>query len=249
MHDDYLIENTAQRLWEQIGIAPSYPCAIEQYFIRALPLAIRPFPDLDIERVRAWTRKSGQAFSYHGKNRALCGCLLPGKPVSTIFIDANDSLEEQRMTIAHEGAHFLLDYKMPYDEALEVLGPSIQDVLDGKREPTLRERLSGVLGQVRVHPVPHLMERPQKGVPVSAILDAEDRADLLALELLAPAERLANKMHSPSAPVGFRLRLAYLQQCLQSEYGLPSSIAAFYAEYLLQQWGEPTVHDWLLGRD
>jgi hypothetical protein len=249
MYGDYLIQNTAWWFWEQVKIAPSYPCELERYFIRVLPLAIQPLPELDIERVSAWVLKSGQSFSYRSKNRPLCGCLLPGRPISTIFVDTNDSLEEQRMTIAHELAHFLFDYYLPYEEALNVLGPSIQDVLDGKRQPTLTERLSGVLAQVRVHPAPHLMERPQRGVPVLPILDAEDRADRLALELLAPAELLAAKMHGSSSPVGFRLRLPYLQQALQAEYGLSHAIAAFYAEYLLQQWGEPTVHDWLLDRD
>src|SRR6266496_912368 len=124
----------------------------------------------------------------------------------------------------------------------------IREVLDGMRAPTREERLDGVLANVHIGIKGHLMERPDEGVPTNFILDAEDRADRLALELLAPAASLRERMQQTNAPTGYRARLAFLTTALYTEYGLPQSINAFYAEMLLHQWGEPTFRDWLFER-
>jgi hypothetical protein len=240
-----LVENTALEFWERVGATPGYPCDIGRWLIRSqLPIAIKLMPLLDIEKVNAWAYKHDTSYAFREKNRRLRGCILPGK-VSTIFVDASDSLYEQRFTIAHEGGHFLLDYQLPRDKAITTLGENIIEVFDGKRQPTLEERLHGILADVRVSVTPHLMERPEEGLPMGSILDAEDRADRLALELLAPALVLQKEMHSDVAPKKFHARLAFLGERLYTFYGLPRSIAVFYADMLLHQWSEPSFHDWL----
>ena len=242
---DHLVENTALDFWERVGTTPSYPCDIGRWLIRSqLPLAIKPMLMLDIEKVNAWAHKHDASYVFREKNRRLQGCILPGK-ISTIFVEADDPPEEQRFTIAHEGGHFLLDYQLPRDKAIAALGENIVEVFDGKRQPTLEERLHGILADVRVTVTPHLMERPEEGLPIGSILDAEDRADRLALELLAPASLLREEMRDGSAPKDFHARLAFLRKRLYTFYGLSQSIAAFYAEMLLHQWGEPTFRDWL----
>jgi len=242
---NHLVENTALEFWERVGTTPSYPCDIGRWLIRSqLPLAIKPVPMLDIEKVNAWAYKHDESYVFREKNRRLRGCILPGK-VSTIFVEANDLLKEQRFTIAHEGGHFLLDYQLPRDKAVAALGENIIEIFDGKRQPTVEERLHGILADVRVSVTPHLMERPEEGLPMGSILDAEDRADRLALELLAPAPSLQEEMSGNSVPKGFQARLTFLSERLYTFYGLPQSIAAFYADMLLRQWGEPTFQDWL----
>src|SRR5258708_33343754 len=93
----------------------------------------------------------------------------------------------------------------------------------------------------------HIMERPESGLPTNIVLDIEDRADRLALELLAPAESVFVLVHQPTAPRGFDARLAYVTQLLTRQYGLPIAIATPYARYVLARLGEPTFRDWLFG--
>ncbi len=243
------IENTALEFWEWVEAFPPFPRNMEDWFVYIFPLDIERIPDLTIGQINIWAQSSGSSYRFRGDSRRrLRGCIFPRRNLGTIFVDANDSLEEQRLTVAHEGAHFLYDYYSPRKRAIEVLGEDIREVLEGKRVPTLEERLHGVLANVSVGVRGHLMERPDEGVPTNIVLDAEDRADRLALELLAPAASLRERMQQADVPTGYRARLAFLRTTLYTEYGLPRSIDSFYAEMLLHQWGEPTFRDWLFER-
>lgn len=241
-----LIENTALEFWEWVETTPSFPRNMEDWLLYIFPLNVERIPNLTVERINHWAQANGLPYRFHEDNcRSLRGCIFPRRSRGTIFVDADDSLEEQRLTIAHEGAHFLYDYYLPRKRAIEALGEDIREVLDGKRLPSVEERLHGVLAHVPVTVRGHLMERPDEGVPTNLILDAEDRADRLALELLAPIASLRIRMKRNDVPVGYHARLAFLTTALCIEYGLPLSIAPFYAEIMLHQWGEPTFRDWL----
>jgi hypothetical protein len=89
------------------------------------------------------------------------------------------------------------------------------------------------------------MERPDEGLPSNTVIDVEDRANRLALELLAPAPPLQNVMELATTPRGFSTRKTFLTELLIAHYGLPGAIATSYAHYLLRQLGEPTFRDWL----
>ena len=241
-----LIENAALEFWEWVGQTPPFPRDMEEWFPYVFPLDVERIPGLTIGRINDWAQANGSAYRFDGdRNRRLRGCIFPRRSRGTIFIDADDSPEEQRFSAAHEGAHFLLDYHLPRERALSALGERIREVLDGKREPSVEERLHGILADVHVGVRGHLMERPDEGVPTNIILDAEDRADRLALELLAPAASLRMRMLGRDAPTGYRARLAFLTEVLYSTYRLPRVIDAFYADMLLHLWGEPTFQDWL----
>ena len=241
----YLIENAASLFWEDVGTVPLYPRNLEDWFPFAYPLTVVWLPNLTIGAINDWAYKHRVGFQFPGNTaRVLCGCLLPGD-AGIIFVDANDSASEQRFTIAHELAHFLFDYFLPRERAIRLLGKEILEVLEGKRKPTPEERLDGVLADVPLRIPGHLMNRPERGVPSNAVLDIEDRADRLALELLAPATILQQRMEQGGVPDGYRARLVSLTTMLSTEYGLPQEIDAFYAKWLLNQWGEPTFRDWL----
>ncbi len=243
------IENTALEFWESMESFPPFPRDMEDWFPYIFPLDVERIPDLTIGQINAWAQSSGSSYRLRGdSHRCLRGCIFPRRNLGTIFVDANDPLEEQRLTIAHEGAHFLYDYHLPRTRAIETLGEDIREVLDGKRPPTIDERVHGVLANVHVGIRGHLMERPDEGIPTNVILDVEDRANRLALELLAPGASLRERMQQTDVPIGYHARLAFLTTALYSEYGLPRSINAFYAEMLLHQWGEPTFRDWLFER-
>lgn len=240
-----LIENTAQEFWALAGGAPSSPRDIKAAITLTLPLEIYPVPGLMVRDVLVWTQRVKIAHVIRGRNRRLRGCLIAYRGKGTIFFDRQDPDDEQRFTLAHELAHFLLDYQAPRQRAVSILGASILPVLDGERPPTIAERLHAVLSSVPLGVMSHLMERPDEGLPTNLVIDIEDRADRLALELLAPALPLQEMMSQSIKPEGFSTRLAFLTQHLVADYALPGTIASSYARYLLDQLGEPTFRDWL----
>jgi hypothetical protein len=245
MDNEPLIENTAQEFWALAGAAPIYPCALDMPMLLNLPLAIYAIKHLRVRDVTAWMRSVGIEHCIAGRDRRLHGCLVANRGMGAIFYDAEDTEEEQRFTLAHELAHFLLDYQAPRQRAIAILGETILPVLDGERMPTPTERLHAVLGTVALGTMSHCMERPGEGLPGSAVLDIEDRANRLALELLAPAALLTERLQLPTIPRGFKARLYFLTRLLTGEHGLPANIAAAYARFLLRKLGEPTFRDWL----
>jgi hypothetical protein len=248
--DPYLIQNIAREFWEMAGgtgETSRFPCDIRAAITLAAPLEIYPVPALRISQVQAWMRRVRMTYRIGGRDRRLHGCLLAARGRGTIFVDAGDTEEEQRFTQAHELAHFLLDYQFPRQRALSALGPSILPVLDGERAPTLEERVHAVMSNVHLGTMSHFMERPEGGLPTNLVIDIENRADRLALELLAPAESVKMLLRQSTAPGGFDARLLSLTGTLTHGYGLPENIAASYARYVLAQLGEPTFRDWLFG--
>ncbi len=267
MDSTVLIENTAQEFWVLTGGAPSYPCDIKTAITWTLPLEVSAVPQLRINDVLAWTQRVNITLRIQGRNRRLHGCLIAYRGKGTIFFDADDPKDEQRFTLAHELAHFLLDYQAPRQRAVTILGASILPVLDGDRLPTRAERLHAVLSTVHLGVMSHVMERPDEGLPTNVVINIEDQANRLALELLAPVLPLCELMSSratarvaptmttgqeepyhsdrPEEPRGFSARLIFLTQHLTAEYGLPETVASSYARYVLQQLGEPTFRDWL----
>lgn len=245
MDSTMLIENTAHEFWTLVGDVPSNPCDIQAAITLTLPLEVYPVAGLHTGTVLAWAKRVNIAYQLRGRDRGLHGCLIADSSKGTIFVDTKDTAHEQRFTVAHELAHFLLDYQAPRQRAISILGPSILPVLDGLRPPSLAERLHAVLSTVPLGVMSHLMERPDDGLPSHIVIDSEDRADRLALELLAPAAPLFDLLKQPTVPRGFTTRLTYVTQYLNAIYGLPETIAASYGRYLLNALGEPTFRDWL----
>jgi hypothetical protein len=245
MNNTILVENTVQEFWALAGTTPSYPCAIKTAIILTMPLELYPIADLRVKDVLDWAERIRLNCLIRGRDRRLHGCLIADRGKGTIFFDTGDHENEQRFTLAHELAHFLLDYQAPRQRALTILGETILPVLDGDRPPELAERLHAVLSAVPLGVMSHLMERPDEGLPSNIVIDVEDRANRLALELLAPVLPLQELMEQATTPRGFNTRLIFLTKQLITEYGLSEAIASSYARYILHQLGEPTFRDWL----
>jgi hypothetical protein len=138
-----------------------------------------------------------------------------------IFVSGSDGPEEQRLTIAHEVAHFLVDYLWPRRQVIQTLGERITDVLDGLRKATPAERAAAILSHVRLGA--HLHVLPRSGIDEdqdSVVASAENRADWLALELVAPRKCILSFLQNLSAreavdPQEVRIALA-------AYFGLPA---------------------------
>ena len=238
------IENTAQEFWILAGGTTDYPCDMETAITFTLPIKIEGVKQLRVSDINTWAERIKNPVYVSGRDRRLHGCLLAHKDKGVIFYDTDDPLDEQRVTLAHELAHFLVDYQAPRKRAINIFGPAILPVLDSERPPTHVERLHAAMSTVHLGCMSHVMERPDEGLPSNMVLDIEDRADRLAFELLAPASLLQEQMRI-STVRGFNTRFAFLTQHLCTVHGLPESIASSDAHYILHQMGEPTFRDML----
>jgi IrrE N-terminal-like domain len=181
------LEGLAQNFWAETGWHNKFPRQIEQAAPLKLPLVIAKQARITAQTVTHWLQQRRIVIPLPGDQRDLYGCLVAHRGHGFIFVSDAESPEEQRLTIAHEVAHFLVDYLLPRQRVLHALGAHMAEVLDGLRRPTPAERAAAILSHMRLGAHIHLLPRP--GIDADAdrtVAQAEDRADRLALELVAP---------------------------------------------------------------
>ena len=166
-----------------------------------------------------------------------------------VLLNGADGAAELRFSLAHEVAHFLLDYHLPRQTAAERLGPTVLEVFDAHRPPTVSERVHAVLSGVSVGFHTHLMERSRNGVMgCGTVGEREESADNLALELLAPEQVARRRVAEVS---GFARNQAQIQTAidtLQSDFGLPPVMANIYGRRLYPAAPPLSVREWLRER-
>ena len=193
----------------------------------ALPLTVVPLPGLTPRKGLQWlvahrlahgglvatdNRKHGFTVAHAGRG--------------VLFLNSDDPRDEQRFTLAHEVAHFVLDHLQPRSRALSARGESIRPVLDGQQEPTVEEQLFSVLERMPYRTQANFMDRDDEGGPrTGQVMEAEQRADLLAFELLAPRRELL--------PLLDQAGRKELEAELVSRFGLSVTEARTYARWLL----------------
>jgi hypothetical protein len=196
-----------------------------------LSVTAESLPKLTTHAVQRWLQIRGIHQTLTDRNRDLHGCLIARAGHAIIFLDALDDDNERRFTLAHEIAHFILDHLLPRFKALKLFGDQILPVLNGERWPTTEEMLSATLRRVPLGFQIHLMDREASGSIASwDIEDTEQRADRLALELLAPSHFVADEVRAGFAAVSDTIaRRRRLSQCIAERFGLPLGIAASYS--------------------
>jgi len=215
----------ARAFWEKAREPEPFPRSLRRPIARAVRLSIVLLPRLSVRAALAWLQNCGLVCELPGEDRPLRACLVARSGHGVALIDGSDGEDEQRFSIAHELAHFLRDYWSLRRRILKRLGGEALRVLDGERPPTPQERLHALLRDVPLGFHLHLMERDGEGNPLtSSIAQAEDDADRLAYELLAPAEHVLADTHDSRAAMTRRLR---------EFYGLPGMQASRYANILM----------------
>jgi hypothetical protein len=220
----------AAAFWQLAQRDEPFPRSLRPSIARALPLTVATLPRLTIQAAAQWLQNCGVACPLPGKDRALRACLVAYRGHGVVLLDGTDDDCEQRFSLAHELAHFLRHYWDIRRKICARLGDTALEVLDGQRPPTLQERMHALLKNVPLGFHLHLMERDSAGGPTKfTVAEAEDDADRLAYELLAPVEAIG-ATHKRRDRRG-------LTEALTDTYGLPELQAQQYAEILL-----PTLH-------
>jgi len=234
-----------EQLWERVGEIEAFPRNLEGLYIWALPIARVVLPALWADDVQRWLEQHVLEGSV-GPQRRLHACLIAREGRGFVLIDGSDPPEEQRLSLAHEAGHFLLDYDRPRQQVGATLGPTALPLLDGSRAPSQQERVLAVLNGFALQPHIHLMERDGDGLTCGAVAGAECAADELALELLAPEAVVLAMLPAVTAGAPFATRVGSVETLLRRQFGLPRRIAAPYARRLLRlRSSGPDTAEWL----
>jgi hypothetical protein len=226
------LEPLAQQFWAGTGLPDSFPRAIERAVSRSLPLTIVKLPEVTVQHIEQYLTQRGLSGPLPRDNRDMMGCLFAYRGHGIIFVCGADDAAEQRFTIAHDAAHFMMDYLLPRKTIVRELGNDVLDVLDGHRPATVAERGMALLRQVHLGPHVHILPRrsshdcasPNNGsFDNQFVQPAEDGADALGLELVAPR-------HSVLAMVGQYAgdypQLEHQCDLLGAYFGLPPHVFA-----------------------
>ncbi len=245
---DNASQEAIQLFWQRCGETEAFPRSLERSIALALPVTLIKLPRLKLHLVETWLTQRGVAFQFNCQSRAVRGCLVAFGGNGLIFIDGADPLDEQRFSVAHELAHFLLDYWLPRVRAISKFGTEIAAVFDGLRPPTVTERVHSLLASVPLGVYTCLLERDELQHNFNAgVWQIEDRADKIALALLAPPE-IVLAQSNLSAP-HFALRHESISAVLVQTFGLPAPLATAYGYVLLTASGRgPTWAETLRGR-
>jgi hypothetical protein len=225
------VSELAASFWAAAGTAEPFPRSLGAVPF-ALPLSVLALPRLSVAGVTAWLRARDVPYACAGPDRPLRACLVARRGSGFVLVDAADPPDERRFSLAHELAHFLRHYRQPRERACARLGPAVLEVFDGDRPARPEERLHAVLANVLVGFHAHLLGRDDRRAARGAVAVAEDEADRLAYELLAPADHVLG--HGDRADLPRRL-------C--EVYGLPAGHAARYAALLAP--APPPAEGWI----
>lgn len=222
--------------WQACGENEPFPRNLERPISLALPVALIKMPSLTIDNVESWLKKRGVKFGFGCQSRPIRGCVVAYQGGGMIFLDGVDPDDERRFTLAHEAAHFMLDYWLPRHLAIRKFGTGIIDVLDGRRCATTSERVHALLSGTPARAYTNFMERDESyGRFDPNLWSIESRADRLALALLAPPEIVLSEADTSSSR--FEKRHLAVKSLLSSRFGLPTYVADSYAHGLLREAG------------
>jgi hypothetical protein len=196
MNDSELVQRAVE-FWADTDLADTFPRNIEQAIALKLPVTIVKLPVVTIRSIAQWLRRHNRSPVFPSYRRDLMGCLYADGGHGFIFVCGADDPGEQRLTLAHDIAHFLVDYWWPRRLVIDAMGPAIVQVLDGRRSARPDERASAVLARVRLGPHWHLLPRheadPDGDTRIACI---ENRADDLGRELVAPRSRVVQMLRA-----------------------------------------------------
>ena len=226
--------DAAEFFWKAAGQKERFPRNLEAPASWGLPVAIVKLPRLWGVDIRRYLQNTFTGQLSVPDYLPLRGFMLAADGKGLLFLNGGDPRDEQRYSLAHEIAHFLLDYYLPRLRTIEILGSGICEVLDGHRHATVDERVHAVLAAAPIGMYEYRLCKAADLGSAPAIHDeSEAAADELAVELLAPFNAAIKQMKGFRADDNFGAFQSRLRAKLIKVFGLPvfaaEGIAAVYA--------------------
>ncbi len=218
------LHDAVDRFWADAPALGTFPRDLDFAILVGLPLAVVELPELSVSAIAEWLLAHKVELTLSGGDRRLRACLVALGGVGLVFVDAGDDATQRRVSLAHEAAHFIVEYLLPR-RAVARRRPELLAVVDGERPPTAQERISAVLGEVTIGVHTHLLDHD--GHSGHRVDVAEWRARRVALELLAPQAVVQQRISEYGLQGADAVR-----QLLVDDFGLPMSLAADYAAQL-----------------
>jgi len=206
-----------------------------------MPVSVELVRHLTPQKVDEWLRRHvGWDRPPILDGRAVRGCLVAHRSHAFIFLEEAEADDERRFTLAHELAHFHGHYLAARELAIARLGPRVAEVLDGDRQASHAERLSGVLARCPLGVFRDVLGRVDAG-PASMLADRmEAEADAAAFQALAPALMVLQHCPPGRAPT-----TETIVGTLTAQFGLARNDARHHAPAVLRLYGrtEPSLVD------
>jgi hypothetical protein len=212
----------AERIWREVGYRPPHPRDLIRPIMETFDVAVLLIPRLSVDAINQWLTGHGRQPLRNHRNRGLRACLLARRGFGLIFVDGGMDHDERRYAVAHELAHFFVHYIELRRRAVARFGEHILSVLDGDRRPTVAERLSEIFQHAPLGPFDDFLVRDDTGKPPAAVIDLENEADLVAMELLAPCAEVARLTRAGACRI----------KALQKQFGLPAWAAAEWNRFI-----------------
>src|SRR3954447_22837721 len=129
------LSEAADYFWALAGPVPDFPRDLSVAAPRGFVVDEQTMLGLSISGIQRWFAQRSCDIQLKEQNRRLRGCLTAVGGSAVIFIDGADTAAEHRFTYAHEISHYLVDYLLPRERAVQLLGAQILEVIDGIRVP------------------------------------------------------------------------------------------------------------------
>lgn len=221
------LSHAVDRFWGEENPSAAFPRDLHLPVLLNLPVAIIEIEGLTVASLDEWLQGHRLPRLADVADRSLRGCLTAYAGVGIVFVDRADEPGQRRLTLAHEVGHFISDYLLLREDVTR-RSPELLAVLDGDREPTDVERFGALLADVPIGFHTHLLVRdPHGGHLSNATADVEDRAERLALELLAPLESVLAALRDTTASSAHDVH-----SLLRDRFGLPADAATRYANHI-----------------
>lgn len=232
------LEHCAATFWEPIPERSSFPRDLERYLPLHYQASIKSLPGLTVQRVDEWLSTNGIGSTGPSNSRRLDGCIIAQKGLAILFIDAALSVDERRMIVAHETAHYWIDYEVPRRRMKLRYGDGGLQILDQERPAETVEILmaTAVGASIQAFYHYHFKEHKQE-------TEVEQRANTLACLLIAPRRDvllLAKKRRMAGKDESKWLEM------LHHEFGMPENWGRGYLPLLQRNLRERSFSSWFL---
>lgn len=232
------LEQCAAAFWEPIPERNLFPRDLERYLPVHYQASIESLSGLTVQRVHEWLLASCNPYSGSPNNRRLDGCVIAKKGYAILFIDDALPQDERRMIVAHETAHFWIDYELPRRRMKLRYGEGGMQALEQERAAKTVELLMATATGAPIQAFYHYHFKETKQET-----EVEQRANSLACLLIAPRKQvIAQARKKQLAREDESKWLGLLHQT----FGVPENWARGYLPLLQRNYRDRAFSSWFL---